>query len=69
MKNGNFKKIFLTVGGAAAGANVASITVASVATVVSPLVPVIGAIVAGSLSFMAAKSDERDEQASPLRAD
>ena len=58
MKNGNFKKIFLTVGGAAAGANVASIVVGSIISTVPVLVPVVGAIFAAGFGLAAANSDD-----------
>ena len=58
MENGSFKKVFLAVGGAAAGANVATLMVASIATVVPPFVPILGAVVLGSLALAASKSEE-----------
>lgn len=61
MKNTTFKEVFLTLGGAAAGANVASLAVGTVMAVVPLAAPVIGAVLAGGLAFAAAEHDKRSE--------
>jgi multisubunit Na+/H+ antiporter MnhC subunit len=57
MKNKTFTKIFLGLGGAAAGANVASIAAGALLSGVPLFVPVVGAVVAGALAYSAAQDN------------
>ena len=57
MKNQAYKEVFLTLGGAAAGANVASVVAGVAMTTVPVLVPVVGALILGGLGFYTARHD------------
>jgi hypothetical protein len=57
MKNQAYKQVFLTLGGAAAGANVASIAAGIAMTTVPALVPIAGALILGGIGFYTARHD------------
>ena len=71
MKNQAYKDTFLTLGGAAAGANVASIAASAVMASVPVLVPVAGALILGGLGFYTARHDAPlvDLRHNPVSAD
>ena len=71
MKNQAYKEVFLTLGGAAAGANVASVAAGFVMASVPVLVPVVGAMILGGLGFYSSRHDGPlvDLRQKPLIAD